>query len=89
MQNYGSDLNFRGSDHQQQEATIVPGELSVSFLCLTDVKPSKWEDRVTVFVVHLIQSNHQSARICSYISAIKAVLNEDKVKISNITNMCL
>ena len=52
------------------------------FFVQLDVRPKEWEDRLTLFVGYLIRSKHKSATINSYVSAIKAVLREDKVKIS-------
>ena len=51
------------------------------FFIRLDYKPSNWEDRLTLFVGFLIQSNKQSSTVKSYISAIKAVLKENNFKI--------
>ena len=51
------------------------------FFIRLDCKPSTWEDRLTLFVGYLVQNNRQSATVKSYISAIKAVLQEVNVKI--------
>ena len=52
------------------------------FLIRLDHKPKEWSDRLTLFVGYLVQKDYQSATVKSYISAIKAVLKEDGVKIS-------
>ena len=44
------------------------------FFLKLDVKPSKWEDRLTLFIGHLISKNRKSNTIKSYISAIRAML---------------
>ena len=52
------------------------------FFIRLDVKPSTWEERIILFVGHLVQSKKQSSTIKSYVSAIKAVLAEDGVKLN-------
>ena len=59
------------------------------------MKPKEWEDRLTLFVGYLIQQEKQSSTIKSYISAIKAILREDGIKItedqyliSSLTKAC-
>ena len=51
------------------------------FFISLDKKLTTWEERLTLFIRHLINSNRQSATIKSYISAIKAVLLENNIKI--------
>ena len=65
------------------------------FYIKLDVKPTAWEDRLTLFVGHLIQMERQSQTVKSYISAIKAVLKMHKIKIeedhyllSSLTRAC-
>ena len=53
------------------------------FFIKLDHKPWTWEDRITLFVGHLIDQNKQSQTVRSYISAIKGVLAEINVKIHN------
>ena len=52
------------------------------YICL-DYRPQSWEDRLTLFVGYLIQNKKQSSMVKSYISAIKVVLKEEKIKISD------
>ena len=52
------------------------------FFIKLDIKPNNWEDRLTLFVGYLIENGKKSSTICSYISAVKAVLCEDNVVIS-------
>ena len=52
------------------------------FFINLDYRPQEWEDRLTLFVGYLIHKKHQSSTVKSYISAIKAMLKEDNVKIS-------
>ena len=47
------------------------------FVIRLDVKPDKWEDRVSLFIAHLIDNGIQSSTIKSYVSAIKKVLTVD------------
>ena len=47
------------------------------FFVKLDMKPESWEERLTLFVGHLVDTNKKSTTIKSYISAIKAVLLED------------
>ena len=53
-----------------------------NFFIRLDEKPEKWEDRLTLFVGYLINSKKKSTTVKSYISAIKAVLKEDGIDIS-------
>ena len=52
------------------------------FFIRLDVKPTSWEDRLTLFVGHLIDDNKQSSTVKSYISAIKAVLLMNNIDIA-------
>ena len=52
------------------------------FYLKLDEKPIEWEDRITLFVGHLIQRNIKSTTINSYISALKNVLQSDNVKLN-------
>ena len=65
------------------------------FIIKLDVKPNNWEDRITLFVTYLIDKNWKSTMICSYISAIKAVLkdnlihvDEDRYLLGSLTWAC-
>ena len=52
------------------------------FFIKLDVKPASWEERLTLYVGYLIQNNKKSSTVRSYISAIKAVLREDNITLS-------
>ena len=65
------------------------------FFLRLDVRPSSWEQHLTLFVGHLIHEKKQSSTVRSYISAIKAVLadaniklNEDHFLITSMTKAC-
>ena len=65
------------------------------FFIRLDVKPKNWKDRLTLFVGHLIQQNRQSSTVKNYVSAIKAVLKMNNIKIkedqyllSSLTHAC-
>ena len=65
------------------------------FYLRLDQKPTNWEDRITLFVGYLIDTNHQSQTVKCYISAIKSVLrddniqvDEDKILLSSLTRAC-
>ena len=51
------------------------------FILRLDNKPRNWEDRLTLYIGYLINSNRQSAMVKSYISAIKSVLQENNIEI--------
>ena len=54
------------------------------FFIWLDRKPNNWEDQLTLFVAFLIEENKlKSTTIQSYISAIKAVLAEIGVKLTD------
>ena len=48
-----------------------------NFYLKLDKKPESWEDRIVLYVGHLINKNRQSQTIKSYISALRAILLED------------
>ena len=51
------------------------------FFIRLDRKPKRWEDGLNLFVGYLVDSKNQSSTVRSYISAIKAVLRTNKIKI--------
>ena len=52
------------------------------FVIRLDNKPTNWEDRLTLFIGYLIDSKKQSSTVKSYISAIRAILQEIRVKLN-------
>ena len=52
------------------------------FYIKLDVKLPTWEERLTLFVAYLIETNKKSNTIKCYISAIKSVLMEDGVELN-------
>ena len=65
------------------------------FFLKLDNKPTSWEDRLTLFVGHLVHTNHQSQTIKSYLSAIRNTLrmeniklNEDQFLLNTLTRAC-
>ena len=56
--------------------------LFAKFLTQLDFRPSSWEDRLTLFEGYLVDNKKQSATVKNYNSAIKSVLHEDNMKIS-------
>ena len=67
-----------------------------SKFCLSlDTKPPTWEDRIILFIGYLIDNNKQSSPVKSYISAIRAILQDDGIKlnedlflVSSLTQAC-
>ena len=57
-------------------------KLFSQFYLKLDIKPTLWEDRLTLFVGYLISKDRKSGTIRSYISAIKSILRDDGHKIS-------
>ena len=55
------------------------------FIVRLDDKPRNWEDRLVLFTAHLISCNLKSTSVRSYISAIKGVLAENQIQISEDT----
>ena len=47
-----------------------------------DNKPNNWEDRIILFIGYLINDNKKATTINSYVLAIKTVLKEDDIEIS-------
>ena len=66
-----------------------------TFLIKLDCKPRSWEDRLMLFVGYLVQNNCKSSIVKSYISEIRAVLQqvnvvlqEDRVLLTSLTKAC-
>ena len=57
------------------------------FVIKLDVKPTSWEERLILYVGFLIQKNRRSQTIKSYISAIRAILYNSGIVLSE--NRCL
>ena len=58
------------------------GNCLTNFFIKLDRKPKTWEERLTLFVGYLVECKKQSNTINSYISAIKAVLKQDGIELS-------
>ena len=65
------------------------------FFIRLDVKPDNWEDRIILFVGHLIDRELKSTTIRSYVSAVRTVLrqdgvilNEDLFLLKSLTKAC-
>ena len=65
------------------------------FFIRLDYKPNNWEDRIILFVEYLVENQLKSATVKTYLSAIRAVLwennvklNEDLVLLSSLTKAC-
>ena len=65
------------------------------FFVKLDSKPRAWEDCLTLFTGYMVDKGFKSTTIRSYISAMKSVLSEIKVKlnidqslISSLTRVC-
>ena len=53
-----------------------------NFFVRLDDKPTDWEDRIVLFVGYLIDCKKQSSTIRSYLSAIRAVLLDNDISLS-------
>ena len=65
------------------------------FFIKLDCKPNNWEDRILLYVAFLIKSKKKSTTIKSYMSALKAILvvnkikvNENKYLLASLTRAC-
>ena len=52
------------------------------FFIRLDKKPNNWEDRIVLFTGFLINSKKQSSTVKSYISTIRAVLQDNGIKLN-------
>ena len=66
-----------------------------AFLVRLDAKPKFWEDRTTLFVMHLMQRGLQSVTIKSYVSVIKFMLvldgydwQDGKILVTALSKAC-
>ena len=83
---------IRGSTQQNY---YMVWKIFNEFLIHLDIKPMTWEQRLTLFVGHLVNTKRKSQTIRSYISAIKAVLldggigiDEDTYLLTSLTKAC-
>ena len=53
------------------------------FFIRLDRKPEHWDERLILFIGYLIDSKRQSSTVKSYISAIRAVLQDNGIKLKN------
>ena len=65
------------------------------FYLSLDYKPISWAERLTLFVGYLVESRKQSATVKLYVSAIKAILQDDGIEfdpdettITSLTKAC-
>ena len=52
------------------------------FFIQLDIKPTSWEDGMALYVGYLVKSQKQSSTVRSYISAIKAILTMNNIKLN-------
>ena len=73
--------NQRNRDSTRKNYHSVWRSFNNFFIRLDD-KPDNWEDRIILFVGYLINDNKKAATIHSYVSAIKMVLLQDGIQVS-------
>ena len=54
-----------------------------NFLIELDIWPESWDDRIELFTANLIQKGSPELMIKSYVSAVRAVLREDRIEVSD------
>ena len=52
------------------------------FYLRLDEKPVLWEDKITLFMVYLINNNCKTSTVKSYVSVLRAILKIDNIKLS-------
>ena len=75
-------LRTRGTRESTQQTYHSVWRQFNEFFIQLDEKPNNWEDRLVLFVGFLIEQKKKSSTIKSYISAIKNVLRDDGIHIS-------
>ena len=73
--------SFRIKDSTRKIYLRVWRQFNQFFIRL-DQKPGNWESRITLFIGYLISQGKHSQTLRSYISAIKGILAEIKVKLN-------
>lgn len=68
-----------GTDQTYYEAWLSFNE----FLIRLDSRPDCWDDRICLFVAHLIVSGHPPPTIATYASGGKGILKDDSVQIDD------
>ena len=86
---------LKGQSHRSSRNYLGVWRQFNKFVIRLDVKPNRWEDRVTLFMGYKIDQGMQYSTVKSYVSAIKRVLVEDgyswddqRVLIRSLTSAC-
>ena len=95
MQNIVERLRLQKHRSSTRQNYYTVWKIFSSFCLRLDNKPESWEDRIVLFIGYLIQNKKQSATVKSYLSAIRAVLQDDGIKldentflVSSLTRAC-
>ena len=93
----GIILNLRNKQHREstKKSYLCIWKTFNEFIIKLDVKPSTWEQHLTLFVTYVINEKKKSSTVKSYISAVKAILadgdieiNEDWFLLNSLTRVC-
>ena len=95
MQNILDNLKTRSCRDSTNSTYLSIWRNFNNFVIKLDTKPSKWEDRVSLFLAHIIDGGAQSATVKSYVSAIKKILvldgyqwDDKAILLSTLTHAC-
>ena len=83
MQLIVDKLKFEGMKSSTQRNYYCVWKGFNDFFIKLDIKPTTWEDRLTLYIGYLIENHKQSSTIKSYVSAIKAILMEDNYELNH------
>ena len=85
---------MRNRDSTRQNYLVIWQSFN-KFVMRLDIIPSKWEDRIYLFMAHLVHKGRKSTTIRSYYSALKSILTDinyklkdEEVELRAITRAC-
>ena len=95
MEDIIESLKFNGHRDSTRKNYYSIWKQFNNFFIKLDSKPTEWEDRLSLFAAFLVQNGKQSSTVRSYMSALKAVLfnagleiTENRCLLSAITRGC-
>ena len=76
-------LKLNRNRKSTQENYYTVWKLFNKFIVKLDKIPDNWEDRVFLFLTHMVLNGQKSTTVRSYFSAIKSILWDDHYELSN------
>ena len=82
IENYVNMLKYQSQRCSTRRSYYNIWKSLNQFFLKLDHRPTQWEDRLVLFIGHLIEQNRRLSTINSYVSAIRAVLQEQYITLN-------